>query len=43
LRDALSKTIYNRIDRWVMLTVNSVGVDDDRLVVFLEKLKGMVK
>lgn len=43
LRDALSKTIYNRIDRWVMLTVNSAGVDDDRLVGFLEKLKGMVK
>ena len=41
VRDVFDRTLYNRIDRWVMITVNSSVYGDDGLCGFLEKLKGV--
>ena len=38
-RDILDRTFAGRIDRWVMVTVNSSIADDDRLSAFLENLR----
>ena len=38
-RDILDRTFAGRIDRWVMVTVNSSIDDDDRLSAFLENLR----
>ena len=43
LRDVWDRTVYNRIDRWVMITVNSSCHEDGRLLEFLSKLEGMLK
>ena len=40
LCDVWDRTVFNRIDRWVMITVNSSVHDDDRLSAFLARLKG---
>ena len=42
-RDVWDRSFYNRIDRWVMVTVNSSRADDRGLRLFLSKLKGVVK
>jgi len=39
LRDIWDRSFYNRIDRWVMITVNSSRSDDEGLVNFLRLLK----
>ena len=38
-RDILDRTFAGRIDRWVMVTVNSSIADDGRLSAFLENLR----
>lgn len=38
LRDVFDRGVFNRIDRWVMLTVVSSRCDDDGLSVFLGRL-----
>ena len=43
LRDVWDRTVYNRIDRWVMITVNSSCSDDGKLLDFLSRLEGVVK
>jgi hypothetical protein len=43
LCDVWDRTVFNRIDRWVMITVNSSVADDDRLLAFLARLKGGVE
>jgi len=42
-RDVWDRSVYNRIDRWVMVTVNSSCSDDERLKRFLARLKGVLK
>ncbi len=41
-RDILDRTFAGRIDRWVMVTVNSSIADDARFSAFLENLKGVL-
>ncbi len=41
-RDILDRTFAGRIDRWVMVTVNTSVADDARLSEFLENLKGVL-
>ena len=43
LHDVWDRSFYNRIDRWVMVTVNSSRSDDLGLTDFLTRLKGVVK
>jgi exosortase len=43
LCDVWDRTVFNRIDRCVMTTVNSSVADDDRLLAFLARLKGGVE
>ncbi|MBO6167386.1 MAG: exosortase/archaeosortase family protein [Kiritimatiellae bacterium] len=40
LKDIWDRSILNRIDRWVMVTVNSSRADDDSLRDFIGNLKG---
>lgn len=42
-RDALDRSLFNRIDRWVMVTVNSSSDDFDGRRRFLEKLSEVIK
>jgi len=42
-RDVWDRSIIGRIDRWVMVTVNSSEDDDERLAAFLSKLEEMLK
>lgn len=42
-RDVWDRSFYNRIDRWVMVTVNTSRSDDRGVREFLEKLKGVLK
>ena len=42
-RDVWDRSVLNRIDRWVMITVNASQSDDRKLRLFLANLKGMVK
>lgn len=37
-RDVWDRSVFNRIDRWVMITVNASTDDDREIVEFLEKL-----
>jgi hypothetical protein len=37
-RDVWDRSVHNRIDRWVMVTVNASTADDAALVAFLERL-----
>lgn len=39
-RDVWDRSLYNRIDRWVMVTVNASTADDAALSAFLSELKG---
>ena len=41
-RDVWDRSMRGRIDRWVMLTVHSSVSDEARIVMFLDKLKGVV-
>ena len=43
LHDVWDRSFYNRIDRWVMITVNSSRSDDLGLADFLIRLKEVVK
>lgn len=42
-RDVLDRSLFNRIDRWVMVTVNSSRPDDAGLMEFLALLKEVVE
>lgn len=42
-RDILDRSLFNRIDRWVMVTVNSSRSDDAGLMEFLSLLKGVTE
>ena len=42
-RDVCDRSFLNRIDRWVMVTVNASRWDDPGLTVFLSKLKEVVR
>ena len=42
-RDVWDRSIYNRIDRWVMVTVNSSCADERVVLMFLERLKGVTE
>jgi len=39
-RDVWDRSVLNRIDRWIMVTVTSRTSDDGRMAGFLEMLKG---
>lgn len=41
-RDVWDRSMYNRIDRWVMITVNSSTCNEKELTSFLETLKSKV-
>ena len=41
-RDIWDRTMLNRIDRWVMVTVNTSRVDSSGLSSFLAKLRGVL-
>jgi hypothetical protein len=43
VRDVWDRSVLNRIDRWVMVTVSSSRADDAGLAAFLSKLKGVVE
>lgn len=42
-RDVWDRSVHNRIDRWVMITVNSSRADDRGLRQFLSRLKEVVR
>ena len=42
-RDVWDRSVHNRIDRWVMVTVNASRHDDRGLRAFLSDLKGVVR
>ena len=37
-KDVLDRSVLNRVDRWVMLTVHAVGLTDQELAQFLSRL-----
>ena len=37
-RDVWDRSVHNRIDRWVMVTINAFTADDSLLVAFLERI-----
>ena len=37
-RDVIDRSVLNRVDRWVMLTVHAVGATEDELVEFLKSM-----
>ena len=39
LRDIWDRSVHNRIDRWVMITVNSSRTDDAGMIDFIAKIK----
>lgn len=43
LRDVWDRSVYNRIDRWVMVTVNSSRADEQTVLDFLALLKGVTE
>ena len=43
LRDIWDRSFHNRIDRWVMVTVNASCADERDLTAFLRLLKGVTK
>lgn len=42
-RDVWDRSFYNRIDRWVMITVNSSRSDDLGITEFLTLIEGLLK
>lgn len=42
-RDVWDRSLYNRIDRWVMITVNSSRSDDRGLAEFLTAIEGLTR
>ena len=42
LVDIFDRSILNRIDRWVMITVNSSTADDEKIKAFIESEKGPI-
>ncbi len=42
-QDVWDRSIYNRIDRWVMITVSASSAKDVDLIAIIEKLKGVFK
>lgn len=42
-RDVWDRSLYNRIDRWVMVTVNASRSDDISLESFLSRIQGVLK
>jgi len=38
-KDVWDRSLYNRIDRWIMVTVSSSRIDDAGLTAFLQRLK----
>jgi len=42
-RDVWDRSVLGRIDRWVMVTVNSSETDDGRIAAFLSKLEEFMK
>ena len=40
LRDVWDRSMFNRIDRWVMITINTSRSDDYGVLDFIQKLKG---
>jgi len=42
-RDVWDRSVHNRIDRWVMVTVNGSRFDDAGLRAFLNRLKGELR
>lgn len=42
-RDVWDRSVYNRIDRWVMITVNSSRSDDEGLAEFLTTIEGLMR
>ena len=43
VRDIVDRSVFNRIDRWVMVTVSSSCSEDGQLKAFLAKLEQVVK
>lgn len=43
LRDVWDRSLHNRIDRWVMVTVTATRADEPGLIAFLSKLKGVTE
>ena len=43
LVDIWDRSVLNRIDRWVMVTVNSSCADERVVLMFLERLKGVTE
>ena len=43
LRDVIDRSVFNRIDRWVMITVNAARADDRTLAAIAAKLEGAVR
>lgn len=43
IRDMVDRSVFNRIDRWVMVTVTASRVDDIALEAFLAELEEVVK
>ena len=43
LKDVWDRSFFNRIDRWVMVTVNSSRSDDRGMTDFLAKLEGSLR
>lgn len=43
LQDVWDRSVHNRIDRWVMVTVNSARSEDAALAAILAKVKATVK
>lgn len=41
-RDILDRSFLNRIDRWVMITVNASRADDEAAMQFMNELEGVV-
>lgn len=42
-RDVWDRSFYNRIDRWVMVTVNSSRSDDFGIEAFLSRIQGVLE
>ena len=42
IRDVWDRSIMNRIDRWVMVTLNTSRTDRQGIAAFLSKLRGIM-
>jgi hypothetical protein len=43
LRDIIDRSLYNRIDRWVLLSVSASDVSEGEFESFLSKLEEVVE